>query len=175
MAFPISVQLESVEFHRTHPPVVALKTLGLPDWHIHGVDTIADTGDGSREDHLNVLRGGCLQYGPDNHDPASPHDTAFAAKAVCSEECDYGAEKTSNVIDASNDTLQISTWVVELLAERGKADDGSQDSLVISEELGGGRQTSHATGRQWFGENGQQTLHKSCSRFADKERMTSKC
>ena len=144
MAFSISVQLESVKFSHTHPPVVALETLRLPNRHIHGVDAIADTGDGSREDHLNVLGGGCLQYGTDNHDPASPHDTAFAAKAVGSEKCDYGTEKTSDVIDASNDTLQISTWVVELLAERGKADDGSQDSLVISEELDGHRQTRHA-------------------------------
>lgn len=144
MAFSISVQLESGEFNHTHPPVVALETLRLPNRHIHGVDAIADTSDGSREDHLNVLGSGCLEYGTDNHDPASPHDAALTAKAVRGEECDYGAEKTSDVIDASNDTLQISTWVVELLAERGKADDGSQDSLVISEELGGHRQTRHA-------------------------------
>ena len=107
----------------------------MPDWYIYGVDTIADSGDGSREDHLNVLRGGGLEYGANNHDPASPHDTAFAAEAIRSEECDYRADKTSNVIDACDDTLKVSTWVVELLAERGKADDGSQDSLVISKEL----------------------------------------
>ena len=139
MAFSISVQLESVEFNHTHPTVVALETLSLPDRHIYGVDAIADTGDNSRDDQLNVLGGGCLEYGPDDHDPASPHDTAFAAKAIRSEECGYGANKTSDVIDACNDALKISIWVVELLAERGKADDGSQDSLVISEELGGHR------------------------------------
>ena len=137
MAFSISAQLESVELHHTHPAVVAFETLSLPDGHVHGVDAIADTGDGSREDHLNVLRRGCLEYGTDNHDPASPHDTAFAAKAIRGEECDDRAEKTSDVIDACNDALKISIWVVELFAERGEADDGSQDSLVISEELDG--------------------------------------
>ena len=137
MAFGISVQIERVEFNRTHPTIVALETFSLPDWHIYGVDAIADTGDNSRDDQLNVLRGGCLEYGPDDHDPASPHDTSFAAKPIRSEECDYGANKTSDVIDACNDTLKISVWVVELLAERRKADDGSQDSLVISKELVG--------------------------------------
>ena len=135
MACSISVQLESVQFNRTHSTVVALETLGLPDGYIDGVDTIADTGDGSREDHLNVLRGRGLEYGANNHDPASPHDTAFAAEAIRSEKCDYRADKASDIIDACDDALKISIWVVELLAERGKADDGSQDSLVISEEL----------------------------------------
>ena len=141
MAFSILVRRDCGEFNHTHPSIVAFETLGLPDRHVDGVDTITDTGDGSREDHLNILRGGRLEYGTHNHDPASPHDTAFAAEAICREEGDYGAEKTSDVIDACNDTLKISTWVVELLAERGKADDGSEDSLVISEELGRHRQT----------------------------------
>ena len=137
IAWSISVQIESVDFDHTYTTVIALETLGLPDRHVDGVDTIANTGDGSREDHLNVLCGGRLQDSAKNHDPAAPHDTAFATKAIRSEECDYRADETSDVIDASNDSLKISIWVVELLAERGKADDGSQDSLVISEELVG--------------------------------------
>ena len=79
----------------TYPTILTLETLGLPDGHVDGVDAVADTGDKSRDDHLDSLCGGSLKNGANHHDPAAPHDTAFTAPSIGGHECEDSAEEAS--------------------------------------------------------------------------------
>ena len=77
-----------------------------------------------------------MEDGAHNHDPASPPDTAFTAKAVRGQEGNYGADKASYVVNAGNDTFEVSIWIVEFFPERWETDDSTEDSLVVAEKLG---------------------------------------
>ena len=114
---------------------MALKTLSLPDGYIDRIYTIADTGDNTGYNHLSFLCGRRLEYGANNHDPTSPHDTALATKAIGSEEGNDCTNETSHIINRSNDALEVSVGVIEFFSKRRKANDGPQHPLVIAEEL----------------------------------------
>ena len=120
---------------RAYTAVVTLETLCLPDWYVDSVDAISNTSDDARKDHLDSFDGRGLENGSNHHDPATPFDTAFATKAVGSHEGEDCSEETSNVVDSSNDTFHVSIRIIEFRSERGQADDGPQDTLIISEEL----------------------------------------
>ena len=132
MAYVELVWLETMYFDDAHPAVITLKTLGLPDGYIYRVNAITDASNDTRQNNLNFLCGGSLEYGADNHDPTSPHDTALATEAVRGKEGNDCTNKTSYIVDSGNDALQVPVWVVKFLSKRGKANHGSQNPLVIS-------------------------------------------
>ena len=96
---------------------MTFETLGLPDRHINGIDAVSNPSQSTGDDHLDSLGGAGLQDGPNDHDPAAPHDTALATEAVCSQEGNNSAYETPNVIDAGDDTFHTPIWVIEFLPE----------------------------------------------------------
>lgn len=112
---------------------MAFETLGLPDGNVDGVDTVTDASDDTGDDHLDLLCGRGLKDGADDHDPASPCDTALAAPSIRGQEGNDCSNETAHVVDSSNDALEVPIWIVEFISERRKADDSPQDSLVITE------------------------------------------
>ena len=122
---------------------MTLKTLRLPDRYIDRVDTIADTGQKTRDNHLHSFAGGCLENGSDHHDPAAPCDAALTAKAISGEEGNDCTDETSYVVDTGDDALCAPVRIVELPPEGGEADDGAEDSLIISEKLNYGWWLGH--------------------------------
>ena len=86
---------------------------------------------------MYLLKGRSLQDGADNHDPASNADTALSAQAIGSQEGDNGAQETSDVVDGCYDTFEIGVWVFERVTEGVEANNGTENTLVIAEELNG--------------------------------------
>ena len=78
-----------------------------------------------------------MEDSANHHNPASPPDTTFTAKAIRGQECNYGADKASYVVNARNDTFEVSIWIIEFFPERWQTDDSTEDSLIVAEKLGG--------------------------------------
>ena len=119
----------------THPPIVSLEAFSLPDWHIDRIDAIADPCDDSSDDQLPALHCTCLQDGPNNHDPASPHDATFSTIFVSCQKCHNCAYETAEVVDAGDDALELGAWIVETGAKGWQADDSAQNALIIAKKL----------------------------------------
>lgn len=115
--------------------IVALEALCLPDWHIDGVDSIANSCHNSGNDQLHASGCRCLQNGSSYHDPASPHDTPFPAITISSQECHDCTYETANVIDGGYDAFELGAWIVEVGAKRRQANDSTKDTLIIAKEL----------------------------------------
>lgn len=73
-----------------------------------------------------------LQYGADDHDPASYSDTALSAKTIRGHESHTSAHKTANIVNGSDDAFQIGVRVIEVSAERLEPNDSAQDALIIA-------------------------------------------
>ena len=101
----------------TYTSVLGLEAFSLPDWHIDGVYSIADSCHNPRDDHLHALGCRCLQNGPDHHDPASPSDTTFPTISIGSQESDDCTNETAEVVYTSDNAFELSAWVVKVGAK----------------------------------------------------------
>ena len=114
---------------------MTFKALGLPDWHIDCIHSIADACKDSRNDQLHALPCGCLQDSSNNHDPAAAHDTTLPTISIGSQECYNCACEAAEIIDGGDGTLKLSTWIVETCAKGWQANHGAKNTLVIAEKL----------------------------------------
>ena len=73
-----------------------------------------------------------LQYGTNDHDPASHSDTALSAETIRGHESHASAHKTANIVNGSDNAFQIGIRVIEVSAERLETNDGAQDALIIA-------------------------------------------
>ncbi len=115
---------------------MGLEAFSLPDWHIDCIDAIAYSCDDSGNDQLHAFRCTCLQDGPNNHDPAAPHDATFPTIFISCQKCYNCAYETAEVVDAGDDALELGAWIVETCAKRWQADDSTQNALIIAKKLG---------------------------------------
>lgn len=118
-----------------YPTILTLEALGLPNGNIDGVDAVANAGEDTGDGHLDLLGGRSLKDGADDHDPASPCNTTLAPPTIGGQEGDDGSKEAAQVVERSDDTFEDGIRIVEFISERGKADDGAQDSLIITEQL----------------------------------------
>ena len=102
-----------------------LEALGLPDWHVDRIDTIANSCHNSCNDQLHALGCRCLQNGSEYHDPASSRDTTLTAVTVGSQECYDCAYEAAEVIYGGDDAFKLGARVVEVGAKRGQANHGT--------------------------------------------------
>lgn len=93
---------------------MGLEAFSLPDWYVDGIYSIANSRHDPGDDHLYALGCGCLQNGPDHHDPTSPHDTTFPTISIGSQESDNCTDETAEVVDTGDDAFELGAWVVEV-------------------------------------------------------------
>ena len=114
---------------------MALETLRLPNRDIHSVHPVSNASDDARDDHLNLLERGGLQDRPNDHNPCAYGDATLTPEIVRCQESDDGSNEAANIIDSSYDALKVAIWIVEFMSERVKANDGTQNTLIIAKEL----------------------------------------
>ncbi len=102
---------------------MAFEALSLPDRDINGIDTIANTSHNTGSNQLDAFPWRSLEYRAKNHDPASPLNTPFTAKAIGWQECNNGTNETTNVVDGGYDAFKPGTRVVEISSERWQTND----------------------------------------------------
>jgi hypothetical protein len=81
------------------------------------VDTVADATHDPRDNHLHILISSSLENGADDHDPSSPHQTAFPSKLFGSDKGNNASHEATNVIDGGEDPLQVGAGVIELFSK----------------------------------------------------------
>lgn len=104
---------------------MALKALGLPDWHVDRIDTIANSCHDSCNDQLHAFHCSCLQNSSEYHDPASSRDTTLTAITVGCQECYDCAYETAEVVYGCDNAFKLGAGIVEVEAKRGQANYGT--------------------------------------------------
>ena len=107
----------------------------MPDGDVDRVDTISNTSDDAGDGHLNLFGGRGLKDGADDHDPASPSDTTLTTPSIGRHESKKSTEEAAQVVERSDNAFEDGVRVVEFISERREADDGTQDTLIITKEL----------------------------------------
>lgn len=141
--------LEQNRSGQPYPTILTLEALSLPNGNVDRVDAVTNASEDTGDGHLDLLGGRCLKDGANYHDPASPCNTALTSPPIGGQESDDCSKKAAQVVERSDDAFEDRVWVVEFISERWKADDGAQDSLIITEQLEE-RQIRTSCGRSWW-------------------------
>ena len=83
----------------SYTTILTLETLGLPNGNVDGVDAVTNASDDTGDGHPDLLGGRCLQNGANDHDPASPCNTALASPSVGGHESKDCSEETAQVVE----------------------------------------------------------------------------
>lgn len=107
----------------------------MPDGDVDRIDTVSNASEDTGDGHLNLLGGSGLKDGADDHDPASPSDTTLTTPSIGRRKSKKSTEEAAQVVERSDNAFEDGVRVVEFISEGGEADDGTQDTLIITKEL----------------------------------------
>lgn len=107
----------------------------MPDGNVDRIDTVSNASEDTGDGHLNLFGSSGLEDGADNHDPASPSDTTLTTPSIGRHESKKCAEEAAQIVERSDNAFEDGVWVVEFISEGWETDDGTQDTLIITEKL----------------------------------------
>lgn len=85
----------------------------MQDWHSHSGETDTNASDHPRHGHLSIGVGSCLDGGADDDNEVRKNERALSAELFTKDEGGDGAEGTSNIVNASDETLKCGRGVTE--------------------------------------------------------------
>lgn len=105
----------------------------LPDGSCGSVDTVANAGNDTSDNHLRDTKSSNLENGTNAHNGGAKQNRLFAAERLADPNGGDGAKEAAHIVNGRDGTLQFGiVGDAQQVEKVGRHDDAAKDTLIVS-------------------------------------------